>query len=172
MLPTFRAVSKPPMNQARPFDVHARLGGVGTGDWYQRMRSEAFAKVRSLEHVRLTPTTPIKKRAYLRELAQSKICFSPFGYGEVCWRDFESVYAGALLIKPDMDHIETAPNLFVPNETYLPLRWNFEDLSEVISGALADPGMRLRIVESAYDVVRSYAISNRFVDQLDRLFAA
>ena len=172
MLPGFRAVSTPPLKHPRPFDVHARLGGIGSDDWYQRMRSEAFARVRSLEHVRLTPAAPINKRAYLRELGQSKICFSPFGYGEVCWRDFEAVFSGALLIKPDMSHIETAPDIFIPNETYVPLRWNFEDLQSVISSALADQTTRLRIVKNAYGAMRGYAISNRFVDQLDRLFAA
>jgi hypothetical protein len=172
MLPGFRTVSAPPLKNPRPFDVHARLGGIGTRDWYERMRSEAFARVRSLEHVRLTPTTPVNKRAYLRELAQSKICFSPFGYGEVCWRDFEAVFSGALLVKPDMAHIETAPDIFIANETYVPLRWNFDDLGTVIADALADQAARLRIVKNAYDAMRTYATSNRFVDQLDRLFAA
>jgi hypothetical protein len=171
MLPRFKAVATPPRHHARPFDVHARLGGVGDGDWYQRMRSDAFARVRALEHVRLTPTTPIGKRAYLRELAQSKICFSPFGYGEVCWRDYEAVYAGALLVKPDMSHVETAPDLFVADETYVPLQWTFEDLSPVIADLLADEARRRRIVTNAYDAMRAYATSNRFVDQLDRVLA-
>jgi hypothetical protein len=172
MLPRFKTVSKPPQLHARPFDVHARLGGIGNGDWYQRMRSDAFARLRALEHVRLTPTAPLKKSAYLRELTRCKICFSPFGYGEVCWRDFEAVYSGALLVKPDMSHIETAPDLFVPDETYVPLQWNFEDLSPVIDSVLSDEARRLRIVTNAYDAMRTYAASNRFVDQLDRVFAA
>ena len=172
LLPRFKAVSQPPLGHARPFDVHARLGGLGAKDWYQRMRTEAFARVRSLENnVRLTPSAPLERRAYLRELAKSKLCFSPFGYGEVCWRDFEAVYAGALLIKPNMDHIETAPDIFVPGETYLPVRWNFEDLPDVVSKALGDEAARLRIVRNAYEAMRSYAASNRFVDQLERLFA-
>jgi hypothetical protein len=171
MLPRFGTVSTPPRSGRRTFDVHARLGGLGSGDWYQRMRSAAFARVNALERVRVTPSTPVGKRAYMRELARSKICFSPFGYGEVCWRDFEAVYAGALLVKPDMSHIETAPDLFIPRETYVPLRWDFEDLAPVVAAALADERERRRIVENAYDAMRSYAMSERFVDQLDRLFA-
>ena len=172
MLPRFRTVSSAPSTRGRPFDVHARLGGIGDADWYQRMRSEAFAQVRSLKHVRLTPATPVNKRAYMRELGQSKICFSPFGYGEVCWRDFEAAFAGALLIKPDMSHVETAPDLFVANETYIPLQWDFEDLSAVVHNALSNDARRLRIVRNAYGAMREYAASNRFVDQLDRVFAA
>jgi hypothetical protein len=172
MLPRFKAVSTPPRQHGRPFDVHARLGGVGAGDWYQRMRADAFARVRALEHVRLTPATPIGRRAYLRELARSRVCFSPFGYGEVCWRDFEAAWAGALLVKPDMSHVETAPDLFVPDETYVPLQWDFEDLAAVIADVLADEPRRRRIAGNAYDAMRAYATSNRFVDQLERLLAA
>ncbi len=171
MLPRFQTVSTPPLGGARRFDVHARLGGIGSGDWYQRMRSTAFARVNALQDVRLTPTTPVGKREYMRELAQSRICFSPFGYGEVCWRDFEAACAGALLVKPDMSHVETAPDLFVAHETYVPLRWDFEDLPSVIADALANERERLRIVGNAYDAMRDYATSNRFVDQLERLFA-
>ena len=172
MLPRFNAVSEPPLKNPRPFDVHARLGGLGSSDWYQRMRTEAFTRVRALgSSVQLTPMTPVGQRAYLRELERSKICFSPFGYGEVCWRDYEAAYAGALLIKPDMDHIETAPDLFVRDETYLPVSWDFEDLPSVVSEALTNHARRERIVKNAYDAMRRYAVSNRFVDQLDRLFA-
>ena len=53
----------------------------------------------------------------MRELAQCGICFSPFGYGEVCWRDDEAVYSGALLINPGMSHMVTEPDVFVPGET-------------------------------------------------------
>ena len=173
MLPRFKSVSQPPLGHARPFDVHARLGGIGSKDWYQRMRAQAFTRVRSLDNsIRLTPSTPLGKRAYMRELAQSKVCFSPFGYGEVCWRDYEAVFAGALLVKPNMDHVETAPDIFIPGETYLSVQWTFEDLPDVIERALADEAGRLRIVRNAYEATRSYAASNRFVDQLERLFAA
>jgi hypothetical protein len=135
------------------------------------MRTEAFMRVRSLEgSVRLTPSAPLARRAYLRELARSKVCFSPFGYGEVCWRDFEAVHAGTLLIKPDMGHIETAPDIFIAGETYLPVRWNFEDLPSVVANALSDEVLRRRIVGNAYEAMRVYAAGNRFVDQLERLF--
>jgi hypothetical protein len=90
----------------------------------------------------------------------------------VCWRDFEAAWAGALLVKPDMSHVETAPDLFVPDETYVPLQWDFEDLAAVIADVLADEPRRRRIAGNAYDAMRAYATSNRFVDQLERLLAA
>jgi hypothetical protein len=39
-------------------------------------------------------------------LTNSKLCFSPFGYGELCWRDIEGLSDGGCLIKPDMGHLQ------------------------------------------------------------------
>ena len=170
MLPRFFAVSEAPVGGARPFDLHARLGGAGTKNWYEKMRTEAMERVRGLKNVSVTPQTYVNKRAYMRELGQSKICFSPFGYGEVCWRDYEAVFSGALLVKPDMSHMETMPNVFVANETYVPIRWDFADLEEAVSSHLANESRRLEIARNAYDAMHKFARSTQFVDQLERLF--
>ena len=170
MLPRFATMAEPPAFDGRSYQLHARLGGIGTGNWYERMRTHAQAKVDALADVRVTPQGRIGKRAYLRELRESAVCFSPFGYGEVCWRDYEAVHAGALLVKPDMSHMETVPDVFVPGETYLPLRWDFADFEDVVRGALADPARCRRIVGAAYDVLHRYAREARFVDQLQPLF--
>ncbi len=170
MLPRFRAVARAPLGGRRAYDLHARLGGVGTKNWYEKMRSDALARVQALQGVKVTPQTFVNKRAYMRELGQSRICFSPFGYGEVCWRDYEAVFSGALLMKPDMSHLETAPDVFVPGETYVPLRWDSDDLGAAVARHLADEPLRLRIAANAYEAMHAYARSDAFVDRLDRLF--
>ena len=77
-------------------------------------------------------TNLISKNKYHQELKNSKMTFSPFGWGEICYRDFESFFAGSLLIKPSMEHIETWPNLYINKKTYLACRWDLEDLLEKI----------------------------------------
>jgi hypothetical protein len=143
---------------------------MGTKSWYEKMRTQAFERVRGLKNVSVTPQTFVSKRAYMRELGQARMCFSPFGYGEVCWRDYEAVFSGALLIKPDMKHMVTEPDVFVPNETYVPIRWDFEDLDDVVASHLANEPRRLEIARNAYEAMHRYARSGRFVDQLERLF--
>jgi hypothetical protein len=170
MLPRFFAVSEAPVGGNRRYDLHARLGGVGTRNWYEKMRADALGCVRKLHDAAVTPQTFVNKRAYMRELGQSKVCFSPFGYGEVCWRDYEAVFSGALLVKPDMSHLETIPDVFVPHETYVPIRWDFADLGEVVSRYLADEPRRLEIARAAYAAMHRFARSAQFADQLDRLF--
>ena len=170
MLPRFHAVARAPVGGARRYDLHARLGGAGSKNAYEMQRALAMDKVRGLANVSVTPQTYVNKRAYMRELANSRICFSPFGYGEVCWRDYEAVYSGALLIKPDMSHMETTPDAFVANETYVPIRWDFEDLADAVAAHLANESRRLEIARNAYAVMHAWAREARFVDQLQRLF--
>ena len=170
MLPRFHAVADAPVVGARRYDLHARLGGAGNKNAYEMQRTLAMEKVRALTNVSVTPQTYVNKRAYMRELTQSQICFSPFGYGEVCWRDYEAVFSGALLLKPDMSHMETAPDVFVANETYVPIRWDFEDLADTVAAYLSNEPRRREIVRNAYAAMHAWAREARFVDQLQRLF--
>ncbi len=170
MLPRFFAVAQAPAGGTRRYDLHARLGGIGSKSWYEKMRTQAFERVRGLKNVSVTPQGFVNKRAYMRELGQSRICFSPFGYGEVCWRDYEAVFSGALLVKPDMSHLVTEPDVFVPHETYVPIRWDFDDLDDVVASFLGDDRRRLEIVHNAWDAMHRYARGGHFVDQLARLF--
>ncbi len=166
MLPRFEAISRAPAGTRR-FDLHARLGGVGQGNWYEKMRTDSLAAVQALEHrVRPTPYGRIHKRDYMRELQDSRLCFSPFGYGEVCWRDYEASYAGSLLVKPDMSHIETAPDIFRAGQTYLACAWDFSDLGDVVERGLSNGALRREIVDEAYGLLHAFAAGDSFVQQM------
>lgn len=72
----------------------------------------------------------ISRAKYLRELGNSKITLSPFGWGEICYRDFESFLSGSILMKPSVEHIETYPSYFINNKTYLAIDWSLEKLED------------------------------------------
>ena len=159
-----------PARAERDIDLHSRLGSRGT-DWYSAMRRAATAVLGSMTDLRIAAGTMVPLRDYMRELSKSKLCFSPFGYGELCWRDIEAIQSGAVLIKPDMGHLGTLPNLFEPGVTYLPVRWDFSDLEEVVRSALADPDRCDRIAATAWQRVSDYLHADRFVDDMAFLFA-
>ena len=69
----------------------------------------------------------IPRMKYYKELKNSKFSFSPFGWGEICYRDFESFLYNCILIKPNMDHIITWPNYFIKNKTYVSIPWDLND---------------------------------------------
>lgn len=93
-------------------------------------------------------------RHYFRDMQRSRITFSPFGWGELCFRDFEAVRAGSLLLKPDMGHLDTWPDVYLPGETYVPVAWDGSDLKEQIDYYLGHPEESLRIARNAFEHYR------------------
>lgn len=168
MLPAFAGGRMP--RGARPVDLHARLAVDGS-PWYRAMRAECQAAVDGLRDVKAITGFGVGHHRFLSELRRSRICFSPFGYGEVCWRDFEAVLTGAVLLKQDMSHVLTDPDIFVPNETYVPVRWDLSDFEEKVRWLASDDAARDRIARAAFDRLHDYAKSGRFVDQMAPLLA-
>jgi hypothetical protein len=145
--------------QHRDIDIHARLGGIIGDGWYSEMRREAERYVHDLQGVTVAVGTGVGQKVFRQELERSKICFSPFGYGELCWRDIEAFAAGAVLLKPDMSHLKTEPDLYRDGETYVSIRWDFSDLAEKVTAILADDTLRRAIAERARNDARSYLVS-------------
>lgn len=153
-----------PADAARPIDLHARIATRGT-PWYAAMREEASAAVAAyFPDLRVASQGMVAKSRYMRELQQSKLCFSPFGYGEVCWRDFEAIAVGTVVVKPDMGHLETNPNIYIPFETYIPVRWDLADLDVRVREALSDRSRLRGMAIKAFDVVRDHLRGPSLVD--------
>lgn len=143
----------------RRFDFNCRLGSQPENDhgWYATYRRFALERLLAATRgAKCTGHSRISPMRYLVELARSKFVFSPFGWGEVCYRDFEAVALGALLIKPSMDHLVTRPSIYVANETYVCVRWDLADLEEKCHWCLANPGECARIVHNARRALRNY----------------
>lgn len=66
------------------------------------------------------------------ETKKSKAIISPFGFGEICGRDMEAFVNGCAMIKMDMSHLETYPNWYAEDETYISIDWDFQNFNEVI----------------------------------------
>lgn len=116
---------------------------------YQRRHFDTI--INSHENFRTGFVSP---KEYNHELENIFATLSPFGYGEVCLRDFEAVLNGSLLIKPDMSHLKTYPDIYFPNETYIPLKWDGSDLLDTVDNILTNPEKYYQIVENARKVYR------------------
>ncbi len=164
-----RLASGPLRPREQNIDVHARLGVGDDWGWYSRMRRDAVAALQPLAGLRVVEHAGVAKAVYMAELERSKICFSPFGFGEVAWRDFEAVTAGSLLLKPDCSHLQIDPDILVPFETYVPLRWDFSDLEEKVRHYVAHDAERRRITANAHRVLSEYVRSDAFLRQMEPL---
>jgi glycosyltransferase involved in cell wall biosynthesis len=165
-----RLLSRPLTLAQRNIDLHARIATQGT-EWYTQMRREAQAMAVDLEcRFRVAHRGRVSRREYFAELRDSKLCFSPFGYGEVCWRDFEAICTGALVLKPDMSHLRLANDIFKPYETYIPLAWDFSDLAQKVEYYVHNPLERQAIARNAFEVLSQHYRQKRFLTDMAPLW--
>lgn len=159
----------PPSQTGRGLDMQTRLGTRGS-PWYHTMRDTALNIIDGIDGISISEKGNLSLPEYMAEMQNAQLCFSPFGYGELCWRDVEAIQTGAVLIKQDMGHLHSLPDLYEAGVTYLPVKWDFSDLEEVIKTALADEALRQRITKTAYARVADYVKTRQFVDDIGFLF--
>lgn len=142
-------------------------GYIPTVNFQRKMVAEILA--RRSEIIRPDSENKIPKYAYLRELADSRAVISPFGWGEICWRDAECWLAGAALVKPEMSHVSTWPDLYRSNDTYIPFSWDMANLDEILDDIQTCPERFIEIAvrgQSLYRSVLSETGRESFVEHL------
>jgi len=157
----------------RTIDIHCRVATAKDPrrEWYTFHRESAMKRVRQLQGVYTTIATDvtIPRERYLNELRNSKIAVSPFGWGEICIRDFEAVICGSLLIKPSMEHLETLPDIYKPEDTYIPVRWDFADLREKCLYYLEEEEERMSITRNAQQEYATYFREKVFLRRVEEI---
>ena len=158
-----------PERSAKENDIVFR--GSVPNNWMNYLRKDIVPALGRLgdRYRIILPTNRVPIEEYYREMESSRICVSPFGYGEICWRDFEAALCGCLLIKPDMSHVETNPDIFKPYQTYVPVQWDFSDLEEKCSYYLEHDDERRRIAERAFNVLDEFYKTDGGMKALDNL---
>ncbi len=103
-------------------------------------------------------TAKVSRRRYFDELETSKAVLSPFGFGEITLKDFEVFLTGGLLIKPDMSHLETWPDLFHANRTMLAHKWDLSDFDAVIENATCSYDSTIEVAQAGQDEYRRHLV--------------
>jgi hypothetical protein len=73
----------------------------------------------------------IPREEYDEILLSSYACLSPLGYG-ACYRSWEGIYGGCIVIQPDCSYMTSWPNIYMPNQFFIPCDLNFIDLPEIV----------------------------------------
>lgn len=162
-------LSSPPENHNRPIDLHARIAVNGC-EWYRAMRQESADAVNNLNGYEVASKGRVRRHKFFDELRKSKIAFSPFGYGEVCWRDYEAYATGALLLKPCMEHIETFSDDFLMNQTYIDLNWDLSDFTEKLECYIRHDSRRVEISENAFEKMSCMIGGDRIPTHINSTF--
>jgi len=101
-------------------------------------RKQTLNMVENLKEKYSIITGFFPKNEYYNYLYNSKIGVSPFGWGEITWKDFELFMNGSILLKPDMNHLNTWPDYFISNKTYIPYKWDALNLNDLIDELFSD----------------------------------
>jgi hypothetical protein len=140
-------------NKNRKIDINSRIASSYSRNTTRCQRQRTIDILKERFNV---DTTKVSLKQYLNELKNSKIAVSPFGWGEICYRDFEIIINGALLFKADMSHLETWPPLYVDNETYVPYSWDLTDFEEKLRNLLSDEKRIAEISKKAQELYAYY----------------
>lgn len=119
--------------------------------YYDKFRKPGIDIINNLKYnvAKLINGQRVSTEEYYNRMFNSKIIFAPFGYGEMAPRDLEAAMFGSILIKPDMTHLETYPNIYIDNETYISCKHDYSDLQEKIEQILGNYSNYSYIIESA-----------------------
>lgn len=133
---------------SRPFDISCR---VGLSHSRPSVIAHRKAIMKSLERYKVD-CRKVPLEYYFDELRNCKIGMGPFGVGEITLRDYEIIICGATLVKPDLRHMSTWPELFIPGLTYVPHAWDLSDLDDRIEMLLEDNLMADMIASKAQEI--------------------
>jgi hypothetical protein len=104
-------------------------------------------------------TLKLKRSNYFKELSNSRLIISPFGWGEINFKDYEVFLTGGALFKPKMVHMETWPNFFIDNETILTFDWDLLNFQEKLEQFISQPELCTEIGQQGQDTYARYTSS-------------
>lgn len=79
----------------------------------------------------------LQKQVFLSVLQDTRIFVSPYGNGEYSFKDFEAVYAGAVLVKPPISHVVTgAFDIYAPGVSVVEADVWFRGLRDTVGDVL------------------------------------
>lgn len=136
------------------YDVHYRgrmyPGAIG----YQRIYTRELLDKRT-DILMPDINTAVPYKRYIKEAKDSLSLISPFGWGEICGRDFEAFVFGCTLIKYNMEHLVTYPNCYIADETYISINWDFSNFNHILDDLKTDIG-RKKAIEIAVNGQKMY----------------
>lgn len=154
---------------SRNLDISCRFNPYSGWCKFHRMQAYELLKALSGKYSIKASTEKISIKKYYAELQNSKISFSPFGWGEICPKDFEAIMEGCLLMKPSVEHLITFPQLLQANETYVPVEWDLSDLEVKVQEYLLNDEKRQKIIYNAATAYKDFFIEKRFLRKIQEI---
>jgi len=123
------------INFRKTVDVFC-VNQVKTNNFVNIPRIKAKNIVDSLSNKYKVITNNMKPDEYEKIFSKCKIAVACWGFGEWVHMDGYALYSGAILIKPNTDHVRMYPDIYKAHETYIPCKHDYSDLKEIIIDVL------------------------------------
>lgn len=89
----------------------------------------------------INTTRVIEQRVYDSLMKRAKIFVSPYGFSLSSWKDWEAIYSGCVLMKPDShQQVNYRPDIFADNSSYVAVGPDFTDLEDRVADVLGNYG--------------------------------
>lgn len=137
----------------RPIDVQARYTTSYDSDVVEFHRRSLLSTLEELDGIAYR-VGRVSRNEYYEEMARSRAVLSPFGWGEICYRDFEAMLFGCALLKPSLRHLETWPDLLREGETYVALPWDADAARGRMEEVLSNHSLLAYVAANAQDKFR------------------
>lgn len=121
----------------RPINCLAVLGTNYDRESVGYQRKMLMSEVSRLELSNAVIEKRLPRHSYNNALSRSKTVLCAYGWGEVCYREFEALQKGALPIVPESSHVRTWPNIYT-SDIVVSYGWDFHGLKALIDDASAD----------------------------------
>jgi len=157
-----KTFSKPGLNRLEDFQCRFNTSYTKKSVSFQREEISRILADR-------IQTTKINRFSFFRELRNTKLILSPFGLGEITLKDFEVFITGGLLMKPNMDHLDTWPN-FYTRDTYIDFNWNLNNLEQIIDETLDNYADKIQIAHNAQEKYQYYVNSQGGFEEFAKRF--
>ena len=110
-------------------------------------------------------TGKLDKQKYMQTLYDSKLCISPFGYGEVNIREVECIVVGTPTIKPNIECVKSTPFIYGDGFT-LDCKSDFSDLKDVVGFALSNYDDSINLLNHQREVFYHKSTDNYIVNHV------
>lgn len=140
--------------------------------WHRTKALEAITKMQNI-CAYAQPGKTLAYDDYIALMDNSKICVSPWGFGEWCYRDIEAILCGAILIKPDTDFVHAEPDIYHKNIYYVACKPDFSDLEERITYILKNYNefapMRMRAYQLVQESGNPQVLASTFATAVHKI---
>ena len=134
--------------------------------FYSR-RTVAWYRKKAFQNLNLAIPERIRTLKYFNQLQKSRVSLSPFGWGEINYRDFESFICCSLILKPNMSHLETWPNFF-QKSNYISYDWSGEDLKKKYEHIKKNYSSYYKVAKNGHDFYFSQIQKNTLKENIHK----